>query len=258
MASDLARLSKKSAPTRTSRPRTPCRPELRAVISFAMMKSSNPSISNPLSRSKKRGGTLPIIFVGILFLGAVIFGVFYVTVYQAMEAPPPRPEYVGQRLNGVPHPNLNGFQRHHAHRDIQDYGIDPASVDSYHGTVILSTAMGDIKIILQPELSPESVAYVHDIAKNGCDRCAFYRTEKPGIFQGMIKSESIPPITVKGKCPPDDVGTKQDCPEHDKNCGCHGPIMTKGMVGWAGGGTGPDFFIDTYENPAFFWGNQHT
>ncbi|KAI2493090.1 hypothetical protein MHU86_21438 [Fragilaria crotonensis] len=34
--------------------------------------------------------------------------------------------------------------------------------------------------------------------------------------------------------------------------------MTKGMVGWAGGGTGPDFFIDTYDAPATHWGNQHT
>jgi len=34
--------------------------------------------------------------------------------------------------------------------------------------------------------------------------------------------------------------------------------MSKGMVGWAGGKTGPDFFINTYEKPAAFWGNQHT
>ena len=35
------------------------------------------------------------------------------------------------------------------------------------------------------------------------------------------------------------------CPSHDPNCGCHGPIMSKGMVGWAGGSAGPDLFIYT-------------
>jgi cyclophilin family peptidyl-prolyl cis-trans isomerase len=34
--------------------------------------------------------------------------------------------------------------------------------------------------------------------------------------------------------------------------------MTKGMVGWAGGDAGPDFFIDSYAQPAKFWGQQHT
>mgnify|MGYP004300881927 CR=1 FL=1 len=35
------------------------------------------------------------------------------------------------------------------------------------------------------------------------------------------------------------------CPSHDPQCGCHGPIMSKGMVGWAGGSAGPDLFIYT-------------
>ena len=34
--------------------------------------------------------------------------------------------------------------------------------------------------------------------------------------------------------------------------------MTKGMVGWAGGGNGPDFFINIYEKPVDWWGQQHT
>ena len=34
--------------------------------------------------------------------------------------------------------------------------------------------------------------------------------------------------------------------------------MTNGMVGWAGGGTGQDFFIETYKEPAKWWGQQHT
>ena len=43
------------------------------------------------------------------------------------------------------------------------------------------------------------------------------------------------------------------------DCGCHGPVMTKGMVAWAAGQSGgPDFFIDNYIRPAEWWGTQHT
>ena len=34
--------------------------------------------------------------------------------------------------------------------------------------------------------------------------------------------------------------------------------MTTGMVGWAGGGTGPDFFINVFPDPVDWWGQQHT
>ena len=34
--------------------------------------------------------------------------------------------------------------------------------------------------------------------------------------------------------------------------------MTKGMVAWAGGGNGPDFFINIYDDPVEWWGQQHT
>jgi cyclophilin family peptidyl-prolyl cis-trans isomerase len=34
--------------------------------------------------------------------------------------------------------------------------------------------------------------------------------------------------------------------------------MERGMVGWAAGGTGPDFFVDAYRRKAEWWGTQHT
>ena len=34
--------------------------------------------------------------------------------------------------------------------------------------------------------------------------------------------------------------------------------MTRGMVGWAGGGAGPDFFVYTAEAPATHWAHDHT
>lgn len=168
------------------------------------------------------------------------------------------PTNLRKQVDGA-QPNADEIQDNNPQIIIEEKpGGDLASAVSFHDKLILSTSMGDIVIALQPELSPESVAYIHDVVQNGCDRCTFYRVEKPGIFQGMIKSKSIEPTNVKGKCPPEDRSKIQECPEHDKNCACHGPLMTKGMVGWAGGGTGPDFFIDTYHNPATHWGNQHT
>ena len=212
------------------------------------MKSSNPNISGPLSRSKKRGSIFPMVLIGAIFFGVVVFGFFYFTVYQAMGHDNRRHEM--HNADGVPRAMVDGFERHHPHHHDK-------LVDTFHGKLILSTEMGDIIIKLHPDMSPESAAYVHDIAKNGCDRCAFYRAEKPGIFQGMITS-SLPSPVVKGACPEDEQGAAQVCPEHDPHCACHGPVMTKGMVAWAGGGTGPDFFINMYEHPASHWGNQHT
>lgn len=167
-----------------------------------------------------------------------------------------------EMLNGVPHPNLGHIKRHHALGNFG--GMGEKAFHAYHGDLILHLeGYGDVKIRLVADWSPESVGYVHDIAKNsgefgGCDRCHFYRAEKPGILQGMIVSNSLPKVDTKGDCPEEYADEKQNCPEHDPKCACHGPIMSKGMVGWAGGGTGPDFFINNYERPAKFWGNQHT
>merc|ERR1712157_359199 len=64
---------------------------------------------------------------------------------------------------------------------------------------------------------------------------------------------------VKGYCPPGMESIKNDCPKWDSSCECHGPVMTKGMVGWAAGTAGgPDFFINNYKRPAERWGTQHT
>ena len=114
---------------------------------------------------------------------------------------------------------------------------------------------------MRSDLSPESVSYVRQMATtpNACGRCNIYRAEKPGILQGVIASPTISIENIpRGNCP---VGYEQvpnECPEWDNECNCHGPTMTKGMVGWAAGATGPDFFIDTYEREAKWWGTQHT
>jgi len=126
--------------------------------------------------------------------------------------------------------------------------------------LLLSTkGHGDIHIVLRPDLSSESVAYIHEMASSKtCPNCNFYRADQR-ILQGIMKSPAVPKVETKGNCPVEYRGKSQPvCPKHDPDCGCHGPTMTKGMVGWAGGGTGPDFFIDAFEKPAEFWGQEHT
>ena len=135
------------------------------------------------------------------------------------------------------------------------------SINNKKEILILTTKIGEIRIVLRSDLSPESVSYVRQMATtpNACGRCNIYRAEKPGILQGVIASPTISIENIpRGNCP---VGYEQvpnECPEWDNECNCHGPTMTKGMVGWAAGATGPDFFIDTYEREAKWWGTQHT
>ena len=106
-----------------------------------------------------------------------------------------------------------------------------------------------------------SVDYIHHLIANGiCQRCNFYQAEWSGILQGaMTNTQDVATNTVKGCCPPGLESVPNDCPEWDANCGCHGPIMTKGSVAWVAGQLGgPDFFIDMYDQPANWWGTQHT
>ena len=130
--------------------------------------------------------------------------------------------------------------------------------------VTLLTSHGRIYIRLRPDLSPESTRYVHKIftSSQPCSPCKFYRADKSGIFQGKTTKKDVERNKVLGRCPAeylrDGNNLKRNCPPHDPNCACHGPIMTRGMVGWAGGGGGPDFFINMYKQPAIHWAKDHT
>jgi hypothetical protein len=133
--------------------------------------------------------------------------------------------------------------------------------------LVLWTKHGNIRITLRPDLSQGSVDYIHKLVESygeesRCMHCNLYRSEKPGILQGIMENKDVVPVnTVHGPCPSDGVSehVANDCPEWDKNCGCHGPVMTRGSVAWAAGDAGgPDFFIDGYKETAKWWGTQHT
>uniref|UniRef100_A0A7S0PZ94 PPIase cyclophilin-type domain-containing protein n=1 Tax=Coccolithus braarudii TaxID=221442 RepID=A0A7S0PZ94_9EUKA len=113
-----------------------------------------------------------------------------------------------------------------------------------------------IHVRLRPDLSQSSVDFMIDALSKQCAG-EFYRSES-FLMQGKVNCMSKVEVT-KGLCPPtvkEDLNRK--CPSHDQHCGCHGPIMTRGMVGWAGGSAGPDFFIYTGDAPATHWSTDHT
>lgn len=162
-------------------------------------------------------------------------------------------------------------------------GIDSTTADkkkrtplNTKGLLIRTNKIGDIRINFRPDLAgPTSIQYIIDVvqaaasnneneANNGpgvrCDRCNFYRAETKLLLQGVLAQHSIQSSSAVslGPCPINNYQPKLECPPHDPNCGCHGPIMTKGMVGWAGGGKGPDFFINVFDKPVDWWDHQHT
>jgi hypothetical protein len=166
-------------------------------------------------------------------------------------------------------------------------GIDPSNTNTEDkkkktplntkGLLIRTNKIGDIRINFRSDLAgPSSIQYIIDVvqaaaASNNnnapdhghgvrCDRCKFYRAETKLLLQGVLAQHSIQSSSAVslGPCPINNYQPKLECPPHDPNCGCHGPIMTKGMVGWAGGGKGPDFFINVFDKPVDWWDHQHT
>lgn len=115
-----------------------------------------------------------------------------------------------------------------------------------------------IRIRLRPDFSSESRDFVGAAALSGC-RGEWYRNEPWGVLQGRLACGPDMPPVVKGPCPSGAVlDPNRECFAHDPDCGCHGPVMRRGMVAWAGGGSGPDFFLYTGAEPARHWQNDHT
>lgn len=119
-----------------------------------------------------------------------------------------------------------------------------------------------LRLKLLPQHSQSSVDWLRQAAKAGCAG-ELYRSERGFLVQGRIdcaaKRSEVTTTVVKGSCPPDVTpDPHRQCPSHDPQCGCHGPIMEYGMVGWAGGSAGPDFFIYIGKGAARHWAHDHT
>jgi cyclophilin family peptidyl-prolyl cis-trans isomerase len=127
-------------------------------------------------------------------------------------------------------------------------------------TLILRTSVGDIRIGLRPDLSRESVEHIRNIVENNnCEKCEMYfASKKEEMVQGIMGPKTGMGLPPKGNCPEGFEAVENVCPEWNPNCGCHGPVMTHGMVAWAGGQAGPHFFIHDKKEPATGWGTIHT
>jgi hypothetical protein len=188
-----------------------------------MKGQSEMKIGASLSRTrtrKSKTSRIPLIVYGWLFLVTVLAGIlFYVSIYYTKV----------QLIKGKP---LTGLARDYQStanglRSGQQ-GSDGVGNDSRKETLVVSTlGHGDIHIVLRPDLSQESVAYIREMAKlHSCPICNFYRADER-ILQGIIKSDNIKKVEKKGKCPLAYQGKSQpDCPAWDPDCGCHGYVQT--------------------------------
>lgn len=232
-----------------------------------MKQSSTPNISAPLSRSGARRKTSlinPICAAATLFV-LVLFSLGGTLLFFARSN--------NNNNNESQEAQQQSSQLRRQQKQSEDIisKVEKRDPTNTQG-LLVRTEIGDIRIAFRPDLAgPSSIQYIIDVVEaaasktdgnvnNGvaCSRCKFYRAEKKLLLQGVIAQNSISSSAVAlGPCP-EDVPPDLHCPEHDPNCACHGPIMTKGMVGWAGGGEGPDFFINTFEKPVDWWETQHT
>lgn len=248
--------------------------ELKISFYIHTMKQGKPSITAPLSKKSNDNNSS---FIGLIcaVISAIIAFVGTLLLCISVMSSSTSNTNITQNKS-------SGSIRSVIEKNTQPNGIIPLSTQQPKG-LIIHTHLGDIRIQFTPELSGESsINYIKEVVQIAsskqnsgmaigetanerrvtegykCSRCKFYRAEKQLLLQGIIAQVNVPKNKELGPCPLENYKPKNKCPEHDPNCGCHGPIMTKGTVGWAGGGGGPDFFINTFKNPVDWWENQHT
>jgi cyclophilin family peptidyl-prolyl cis-trans isomerase len=132
-------------------------------------------------------------------------------------------------------------------------------------TLNIASHHGRIEITLRPDLSEGSVRYLYDLVQQGCARCYFHRKvpsmeANHGFVLGTMANHEVPLNTVPGNCPDTLKDKDPKCSVwNTKQCGCHGPVLAKGMVGWVEGTYGgPDFFINTQSAPLEQLGTKYT
>lgn len=192
-------------------------------------------VADPLSRLQRSGSRIVRLYM-LGVLGLAILGVF---LLKSM-----RPKTL---------PNVISNQKEAAASNFRHQKEE---------TLLLTTKHGTIRIAMRPDLSSDSVEYIRELVVTlggeKCQDCNLYRAEKNFLLQGIMKNPTAQVKITKGACPPGYDEKTDDCPPEQFACGCHGPTMTRGLVGWAAGDTGPDFFIDTNKDPVTDWGQTHT
>jgi hypothetical protein len=179
-----------------------------------MMKGqSDRKIGAPLSRGKKTL-RIPLIIYGWIFLVSLLGGIlFYVSIYYVKVKP---------SKEGLHLPVRDILSMAHGIRSDQRMKVPTNNVLTKETLILSTKAYGDIHIVLRPDLSSESVAFIHEMAKlPACPNCNFYRAEQR-ILQGIMKSDDVQKVQKKGTCPPEYRGKKQECFKGNLDCDCHG------------------------------------
>ncbi|KAL7459934.1 hypothetical protein ACHAWC_011896 [Mediolabrus comicus] len=254
--------------------------------SSAAAAAATPNISAPLSRVKKRSSSFNPIYVAAATLIFILISLGGTLLFFVHSSSNSNSSHGTTKEEGSVEQWQQSSQLRRREENLPIIvGIDSTTADkkkrtplNTKGLLIRTNKIGDIRINFRPDLAgPTSIQYIIDVvqaaassnnnnneANNGpgvkCDRCNFYRAETKLLLQGVLAQHSIQSSSAVslGPCPINNYQPKLECPPHDPNCGCHGPIMTKGMVGWAGGGKGPDFFINVFDKPVDWWDHQHT
>jgi hypothetical protein len=234
--------------------------------------SAAPNISAPLSRSgaRRSKSSLNPICVAATTLLLILISLGGILLFFS------RSNHLESHNNQREAQEQTSQLRRQQKQSTDSIREEKRNASNTRGLLIRTNQIGDIRISFRPDLSgPTSIQYIIDVVEaaaasspqtdgsnnNGvtCDRCKFYRAETKLLLQGVIAQHSVSNNGVTlGPCPIENYKPKLECPPHDPNCGCHGPVMTKGMVGWAGGAKGPDFFLNTFEREVDWWENQHT
>lgn len=132
----------------------------------------------------------------------------------------------------------------------------------------LVTPAGDIRIRLREEACPRAAKFVLEVLRvaPSCSGCKFYRAEPvPRLWGSLDAPDSWnggrwgPPYALmQGSLMPskaDEEGMKLPArPDADEGKLAH-PIIRRGMIAWAGGKGGSDFFIALATHPE--WGHGH-
>ncbi|KXZ54393.1 hypothetical protein GPECTOR_5g5 [Gonium pectorale] len=110
-------------------------------------------------------------------------------------------------------------------------------------TLTMHFKLGDIVVRLLPELAPRSVVELRRLAAlvagegGGCGGCRVYRVETAFLVQGVIGHPGAYVATPRHPNPPQKR------------------VMERGLVCWAGGAGGPDWFVNLIDQAGF--GDDH-
>ena len=123
-----------------------------------------------------------------------------------------------------------------SNKSLRRIAADGEDGEGHKEGLLIRTDLGTIRIYFTPQLSGQtSIEYIQDVAtdlkkseKISCDRCNFYRAEPDLLLQGVLSQHSVINKVTLGPCPDSSWKPSSRCPPHDPDCGCHGPIMTRG------------------------------